>query len=200
MIVFQPSGKRIEFEHCFFTYALSKKDGLHVYASAGWCYRCRNFKYCEYIQSLEELDREIESYYDPASKNYAYAIGESSNWAGNTDSLKPIYFEQIVDCVRKRRNWRATRVSPPKCLWCGSTNIILFPFNEQSKSPCSDETLTLFFQEAKMSYYPQFWLTSEGGRMKARELRDCISRYIYEVWESMLEKVMTRWHSRRGEV
>ena len=189
MIKFQSTDKPIYMHICTIRYVFGPQAELESMTRPGWCYHCRAFKYCESPLSLEELDEEIESLHDPNSESRIWYSEHHKRlrWEifGN-QSIKDAeaelesYIAQIIEDMRQRRKWYATRMSPPKCLSCGSTNLLLFPCGEEVKSPCSEGTLIWYdIQVRDGKILEPVYLTPEGDRLKLRNLQEHFRKFLH---------------------
>src|SRR4051795_3674685 len=109
-IRFLPSGETREFygsrgDH----YELEDGPHIDVWSRPVWCHRCNDFTDGEYVGRLEEIDQHLEELRDPSSEL--------------SRGLR--YRPTIIEGLEQRRRWLTGRVSPPKCLECGSTEIVV---------------------------------------------------------------------------
>ena len=99
----------------FLYYRLPNGQLLHVRQTACWCSICNRIDMAELVESLEELEKELERLRKPDEKESRMIA-----FIGT-----PI--EQRIAETELRINWRRSRTSPAKCLHCGSTNIMPIP-------------------------------------------------------------------------
>ena len=109
-------------------YELAKGTHIDLRSSPVWCRQCNGFTDGESIEAPEEIDRQIADLRDPTSELYRFC------YPGGTGSIG-VDVLQLITKLNKRRRWRESRKSPPKCLGCGSTEIVLLPAGEKVANP-----------------------------------------------------------------
>ncbi|MCW3099775.1 MAG: hypothetical protein JWL77_5393 [Chthonomonadaceae bacterium] len=122
-----PSGKTHQFSGAPSTFYWFE-DGLvtPVHTALVWCRDCQDVTEGEVIETLEELDALIEEYGNPDSARYR-SLKESFKWTEVSSETMRSHQES----ARHRRRWRVLRQSPPKCLQCGKTDILVLPWHEK---------------------------------------------------------------------
>jgi hypothetical protein len=112
------------------SYVLEDDNRIDVLSLPVWCHLCHDFSEGEMIEGLEEIDRQPADLRDPESELYRLTIDTFPTDDG-CPRLRPLFTESL----RQRRRWREARKTPPKCLICGSTEIIVFKLGEKARNP-----------------------------------------------------------------
>ena len=97
------------------------EDGTHidVISALVWCPRCGEFTDGEVIAGLAEIDHLLAELRDPSS-----------------ETSRGLHDRQgAVEQMESRRRWLIGRESPPKCLTCGSAEIVVLPEGETVRNP-----------------------------------------------------------------
>lgn len=95
-------------------------ETITYYRTRAWCYECDTIRDVEHVPSLTRLKREL---FCLRGKGFSAWL----RWC------LPSYRARI----REKENmiqWRQARISPPRCLHCGSTNISLLNFRHVAGS------------------------------------------------------------------
>jgi hypothetical protein len=164
-IKFLPSGEVREFYGSRGDY-YELEDGSHINVLSGpvWCHRCNDFTDGEYVGSLEEIDQHLEELRDPLSK-----------WS------RGLRFRQShIESLEQRRRWLMGRVSPPKCLECGSAEVVVFPRGERVKNPTGTGWVEVTVTGHCSTSFNNRFYTPEGDRIP----RDTKPTYWSWPWES----------------
>ena len=90
----------------------SGAGALVMLTSFGWCGRCWQVGPCESIPGLDELEVDME-------------IARQAE--GDPGAVNMLSVDEVIELVR----WRKGRVSPPRCLSCGSTNVTAASLSNQ---------------------------------------------------------------------
>jgi len=99
-------------------YRLGQDIAIGIEQDAAWCEGCQAFEAAEYVPSVEELNERMRDLQKASDKrDFLYPTRTAVNHA--------------IAELRVRINWRLGRTSPPRCLVCGSTRIILVDFDEK---------------------------------------------------------------------
>lgn len=115
----------------FLNYRLATGDLLHVRQTECWCSTCKRIDMAERVESLDELQSELERLQHP-----------------DEDESRMIAFigvpiEKRIAETELRINWRRDRISPPKCLHCGSTDITRIPDADEFRHPKTGERVVV---------------------------------------------------------
>ena len=124
----------IKCDKCDYTSSMSVVHGLFYYLSdgkeydlercRGWCYDCQKFSAIEELEDVMDVVNEIEE-----NIRQAALVENAGFWyklTSNYKRLKKDYnfnLKQII-ALRWRINFISKRLSKPKCLTCGSENIV----------------------------------------------------------------------------
>lgn len=143
-------------------YVISEQDRLGLHSVPVWCYRCERMTEGEQIPTLEELDRQIRDLTDPSSTTYRMArqamlpelIGEAET-----------FLQNYIAELHRRRRWRESRQSPPKCILCGTTKILQLPIDEPIPSPCGGDQLRIQLVGMCSTDFNDWFFSPEGDRI-----------------------------------
>jgi hypothetical protein len=128
-IRFEPEGRTEDFHETRGSYYLFP-DGTRVELEAApvWCRRCDAVREGERVEPIASIDQLIADLQDPTSLMYQFAQAADLSHLrpGSTDTAsKSSPPDLLIDGARRRRRrWRTERVSPAKCLTCGSTELV----------------------------------------------------------------------------
>jgi hypothetical protein len=175
-ITFMPEGKIVDWcvnDDCF--YAM---DGYQIQISTWpvWCNQCREFTDGEIIHSLEELTAcaarlESGELAREHEQRTAWSTQQYAADAGNVDEkrvrAKRRREKSELRMARREIEWRTQRRSPPRCLGCGTTDIVDFRHDEEVPSPCSDGTVRIEYAGHCRSMNPKAYYTAEGEEITA---------------------------------
>lgn len=100
------------------SYKLTDGSTLNVERTFAWCSGCTAVVWAETIPSLEDLRREREELNDPTQEMIDCLTTLAGRYSTYEEEL-----ERSRASLDDRILWRETRVSPPHCLTCGSTEI-----------------------------------------------------------------------------
>jgi hypothetical protein len=139
-------------------------DGSHldIYAEPVWCNRCHRVTHGEAIPTIEALDQRLADLDSPVS---------------GADSLLPPALEppgfrenlrrEAINEAQRRREWRLTRRSPPKCIHCGSEEIIALPDSQPVTVPTDPTPITIVLRVTGMcsTNFNEWFFTPEGDRI-----------------------------------
>ncbi len=121
-IKFLPGGETLEiYGSRGDSYEFEDGTQIGVISKPVWCRWCRQFTDGESIEDLEEIDQLLTDLHDRSS--------EVSR--GLHHRLR------IIEQMEQRRRWLSGRLSPPKCLECGSTEIVVFRQGERTQNPAA---------------------------------------------------------------
>ena len=122
---FLPAGRVERFVDCQRNlYLLADGSQLIIRTRPAWCRRCGRVTHAEQIGPLEAIDQRLAELRDPSSPSYrALAAGAIPGVTPEGDD----FVQLVVNDLRIRRRWRAGRESPPRCIFCGTTDIVALP-------------------------------------------------------------------------
>ncbi len=153
--------------HCFYGtrgnyYQLPDGSKLDVHGNPVWCRQCQTFSEVEWLQSVPELEQAIADYSDVSSAK-SQRILQLSGLRDKAASLAKRLAERTT-----RLQWRGGRISPPKCLECGTTNVVDLGSGQEIVSPCSPGTLTIELVGMCSTAFRNYFYTPEGDRMSTQ--------------------------------
>ena len=161
-IRFLPSGRTREFYGSRGDY-YEFEDGSHIDVSSGpvWCYRCHDFTDGESIESLETIDQQLADLQDPRSELYR-STKDTLLYNDGRPRFRPHY----IDLLRQRRQWREGREAPPKCLECGTTEIVVLSADgERVKNPAGIGWVVVTITGLCSTLFNNRFYTPEGDRI-----------------------------------
>lgn len=88
---------------------------MHIAVAPAWCFDCCRLRNAEKLPSIEECERQIEDL-------------SQQRTAKRSRLARPKALEEAM----LRLQWRRNRVSDPRCIWCGSTNLQFLDKDPQS--------------------------------------------------------------------
>jgi hypothetical protein len=161
-IKFLPGGETREFYGSRGDY-YEFDDGSHIDVRSGpvWCRRCNGFTDGESIEGLDEIERQLADLDDPASELYRFTE-DTSPTADGRPRLRPL----VTELLTKRRRWREGRRSPPKCLQCGSAEIVVLPCEgERVRNPAGTGWVEVTITGLCSTSFNNRFYTPEGDRI-----------------------------------
>ena len=72
--------------------------------------------------------------------------------------------DQIAKATR-RRAWRERRTSPPRCIRCGSTDVVVFPIGEPVPHPAGPGAIEVSITGMCSTSFNEWFFTPEGERI-----------------------------------
>jgi hypothetical protein len=148
-------------------YEFSESDRLDLHSEPIWCRRCADITHGEYLSTIEKLDTEIRDLHDPTSQCYRMARHGSLDLVfGKGEELLQ---ERLIE-VERRRRWRMSRKSPPKCIHCGSIEIVMLPLGKLIPNPVGEGELRVKCVGMCSTSFNEWFFTPEGDRIP-RETR-----------------------------
>jgi hypothetical protein len=123
-----------------------------------WCRKCKDFTDGEVIESLEEIGQQIADLRDPTSELFRLYQDSASGSIG-------VVGIHLITELEKRRHWRESRKSPPKCLGCGSTGIIPLPDEQQMVNPTGSGWIEVTVTGLSSTLFMNRYYTPEGDRI-----------------------------------
>ncbi len=140
-------------------YLLSDDLKIEVRKWPVWCRECQAFSEGEHIQSVPELEQAVADYSD-------------INSAENQRVLQLSFIRDKAEFIAKRLaertarlQWRRGRTAPPKCLECGTMDIVDLGDGQEVASPCSPGTLTIGGVAMCSTAFRNYFYTPEGDRI-----------------------------------
>jgi hypothetical protein len=167
-----PAAYEIKFRPCgrvdrFFGsrgdyYELEDGGRIDVRTRPVWCRGCGAFTHGEQIEPLNEIDEEVAR----LTARRAEIIREMRTEAHPmVQDLGPPYSLEHIGDLNLRRRWRAARASPPRCIACGSTDIVVFPFNKIVSHPGGPGTIEVRCTGFCSTPFNEWYFTAEGQRI-----------------------------------
>jgi hypothetical protein len=164
-ITFLPEGKK---ERYFGSrghyYEFDDGGHLDVDTVPVWCRRCDKFRGGERIESLEEIDKKLADLDDPKSDLYRF-VTRPLLPEFEPPGFREDFRRQRIEEIHKRRQWRERRSSPPKCIVCGSTEIVFFPSEEPVSIPPGSTMVTVRWTGMCSTTFNEWFFTPEGDRI-----------------------------------
>lgn len=111
----------------FLDYLLEDGSKIHVEQQPAWCRACDSFVPAELLQPVEHLEREIARLQSWLSGRWVMPSGQRKRG------------KEMLAEVEKRLSWRRGRVSPPRCLQCGSIEVVPVPGSGEFSHPATGE-------------------------------------------------------------
>jgi hypothetical protein len=138
------------------------EDGSHLDVRSGpvWCRRCRGFTDGESIESLAEIDGQIADLEDPESELFRVIVDTFPTPDG-LPRLRP----RFIEILRQRRQWLARRLSPPKCLECGSMEIVVLPEGREVSNPTDTGSVVISISGLCSTSFNNRFYQPEGDRI-----------------------------------
>lgn len=133
-------------------YVLEDGSLLPIRVWPAWCERCQTFTAAEQILPVGEEAKELS---------------EVEYFADRPGLIPPDRRVPIgrLPELRLRRRWREKRLSPAKCLACGSANIIPIWPGSEVEIPARGDCVARFLGWADMSGPPDEYYSPEGDRV-----------------------------------
>jgi hypothetical protein len=162
-IKFRPGGRVAEFFGSRGNYYDFDGGGrIDVRTRPVWCRACGKFTHGEEIEPLEEIDQEIARLTDRRAQTIREMATEAHPMV--QDFGPPLSLESIGD-LRQRRQWRAARTSPPRCIHCGTTDIVPLPLNRIVPNPGGPGTIEVQRVGFCSTNFNEWYFTAEGQRI-----------------------------------
>jgi hypothetical protein len=153
-------------------YELAPDSHIELVAAPVWCRRCGAYWHGEQIETVAEIDQQLADLRNPRSKLYQiYA----RDYLEECKDLGPTFCAGRIAELKFRRVWREARRSGPKCIECGSADILVLPYNRPVPSPAGPGTVTLGVRGMCSTYFNNWYFTPEGDRIP----RDTKPAYWY---------------------
>lgn len=156
-----PSSYEIEFLPEGRTVKLYGSAGLHylwpdvtrvrMYTVPVWCLRCDGLHEGERVEPLAEIAKDMAELQDPNCPAYHWFSGP-----GRRHVLKELVL---------RRRWRAERVSPARCVDCGSSDILVLLSDQPVVHPSRPLTIVARHGGHCVVSHTDWAFTPEGERI-----------------------------------
>jgi len=161
-LIFSPSGAtRIQRGTKGNFYVLDDGARLEVWRQPVWCCGCRTFTEGEVVSDIDEIDRLIAQHKREHGSAYRRHLHQTRNrerqWA---------LAIRLAD-LERRRSWREERVSPPRCLECGCSELIPLRRGEDIANPQGSGTVRLEWLGICQSPAREFLYSAEGDLVAA---------------------------------
>jgi hypothetical protein len=148
-------------EHCGSRgnyYEFDDGSRIELWSRPVWCRRCGHYTDGESIESLDEIDRHLADLEDPQSDLFRFTQESESEPGGG-------FRRHWIELTKQRRRWRERRVSPPRCLLCGSTDLVLLPEGVEVPNPRGVGTVVLSVIGHCSTSFNDWFFTPEGERI-----------------------------------
>jgi hypothetical protein len=143
-------------------YEFAEADRLDLLSTPVWCHRCAQITHGEDLSTIEEIDKEIRDLTDPESELCRMTRhGLVEELCGKGDE----FLRDRLAETRRRRRWREARKAPPKCILCGSTEIIVLPIGEAVPSPRGEGQVRVEIVGMCSTSFNEWFFTPEGDRI-----------------------------------
>lgn len=143
-------------------YELSETVHLDLHSWPVWCHPCGKISDGENLSSIAEIDEQIRDLNDPSSILYrATRYGTIELLAGGGAA----FLEKQLAELKLRRQWRVSRRSPPKCIRCGSADIVEIPHGVPIPNPRGAGYVQLCCVGMCSTDFNEWFFTPEGDRV-----------------------------------
>ena len=142
-------------------YEFSESDRLDVHSVPVWCQRCGTIAHGEDLSTVDEIDKQIRDLNDPSSELYRMTQNSLLEELGQGDAVRR---DRLAELQRRRR-WREARNSPPKCIHCGTTEILVLPMGVPVPNPRGDGQIQIDCVGMCSTYFNEWFFTPEGDRI-----------------------------------
>jgi hypothetical protein len=102
-------------------YRLDDGSQITLHSRPVWCNRCDKVTHGEEIESIEEIDKEIARQ-ERLAAEYWRDIARPP--LPTPDAPGDRHQRERIAELQLRRTWRLNRRSPPRCIQCGSAEIV----------------------------------------------------------------------------
>ena len=139
------------------------EDGAHVdlLSEPVWCHCCGKISHGEQLQTLRQIDGELAK-----TERLAAEIRRDLH-VGHCEPDAPgdAHQQERIAALRLRRRWRAARISPPRCIICGSTDIVRLAGSAPVHHPRGSGTITVECIGMCSTRFNEWFFTPEGERI-----------------------------------
>ncbi|HEX8915109.1 MAG TPA: hypothetical protein VF796_22350 [Humisphaera sp.] len=164
-ITFLPDGHPKDFAGSRGNY-YELPDGTHVdlRSEPVWCHACAKVTHGEEIEPLAEIEKLVADLRDPSSEAYRSIMRATDPLL---DGLLPRdkFRRSRLEDLDRRRRWRALRVAPPKCIRCGSTDILQLPVGTPVAIPGTGRTVLVHIRGMCSTDFNEWFFTVDGDRI-----------------------------------
>jgi len=143
-------------------YEFSESDRLEFDAGPVWCHRCGTITHGESLSTIEEIDQQIRDLGDPSSELFSMTQNSLLAEMGHGEEFRR---EQITELQRRRR-WRESRKSPPRCIQCGTTEILPLPLGVPVPNPLGKGEIQIDCIGIFSTDFTGWFFTPEGDRIQ----------------------------------
>ena len=143
-------------------YEFADGTRLDMHTTPVWCHNCGKIAHGEMIETLEEMNQQLADLRNPRSELYRFL---AKDFTHEYKDLGEAFTRMHGEERERRRRWRTGRVSPPRCLRCGSTNIFVFPINQSVSNPAGPGTVEVIIRGMCSTYFNEWFFTPEGERI-----------------------------------
>ncbi|MEO7717587.1 MAG: hypothetical protein ABIY70_15415 [Capsulimonas sp.] len=164
-LIFTPGGHfRVQRGTRGNEYLLNDGYRLEVWRHPVFCFSCRAYTEGEVVTPVSEVDAQIES-----CRRELRRVTQ-----GRTD--RPRVRERFNDLTERierlelRRSWSRQRVSPPRCLECGCTELVFLKRGEEIANPSGKGTVRLEWLGMCSLRPRNFTYSPEGDRLPGYSL------------------------------
>jgi hypothetical protein len=143
-------------------YELGDSEHLDLHSTPVWCHRCAKITDGEVLSTLEEIDQQIRDLHDPNSAVYRMTRhGVLDEVLGKGEE----FLQKQLGEIGRRRRWRESRKSPPKCIHCGSIEIVELPIGKTMPNPNGDGEIRIDCVGMCSTSFNEWFFTPEGDRI-----------------------------------
>ena len=139
-------------------YEFPNGESLDVHTEIAWCKKCDTFADVEHLKTIPEIDQEIADLNDPTSDLYRMFFDSPAGAQGQ------FLQSQLAEAIR-RKSFLERRNSPPKCVHCGSVELIHTPCGTEIKHPNQDLTFVMECTGMCSTDFMNWYFTPEGDRI-----------------------------------
>jgi hypothetical protein len=147
-------------------YALDDGSRVEMSTRPVWCRHCGKVAHGEDIPSLAEIDNWLAELNNPTSR--INRIPQRTSMPTKDDAIRiEKSRSERIEKAKRMRTWRERRQSGPKCTLCGSTDILVFPINEEIQNPAGHGTVRVSLVGFVITVFKEVLFSPEGDRLKA---------------------------------
>jgi hypothetical protein len=178
-------------------YEFADGTRLDMHSTPAWCHRCGAIANAERIESFAELEQQLADLHDPTSE--LYKLTTRNLLEDFVPSFGRDFHASQVAETERRRAWRRTRVAPPKCIGCGSTDVLILPFDEPVPHPTEPGvTITLRCVGMCSTNFNEWFFTPEGDRIP-RDTKPTYWRHpVLDADPSLFKRLLARFMRRQA--
>lgn len=148
-------------------YEMPDESHIDLSSRPCWCSGCNTVTDGEWIETLQELESELNALHDPTSKRYQFheSMEEISQIPGRP--FQRIGFrESAIKRTHERIKWRQLRTAPSKCIICGSTDIH-FPCDADGRVEVDGRIVVWILPIGMCStLFNEWYFTVDGDRIQ----------------------------------